>query len=62
MIIGFVCAPLTNRADPIIVWGSNSFGQTNVPTSATNVIALAAGDSHCLALRADGTVIAWAKI
>jgi PKD repeat protein len=43
----------------VIVWGSNSSGQTNVPASATNIIALAAGDSHCLALRVDGTVMAW---
>lgn len=46
-------------ADPVIVWGNNTYGQTNVPISATNVIALAAGDAHCLALRADGRVIAW---
>jgi alpha-tubulin suppressor-like RCC1 family protein len=43
----------------VLVWGDNFYGQTNVPASATNVIALAAGDSHCLALRRDGTVVAW---
>jgi alpha-tubulin suppressor-like RCC1 family protein len=43
----------------VIVWGDNSAGQLYVPPSATNVIALAAGDAHCLALRADGTVVAW---
>ncbi len=42
-----------------MVWGSNTYGQTNVPTSATNVIELAGGDLHCLALEADGTVVAW---
>jgi Regulator of chromosome condensation (RCC1) repeat/Immunoglobulin I-set domain len=46
-------------ADPVMVWGYNDYGQTNVPPEATNVIALAAGDHHCLALRADGTVVAW---
>jgi hypothetical protein len=34
---------------------------TNVPASATNVIAMAAGDTHCLALKADGTVVAWGQ-
>ncbi len=41
------------------VWGNGQYGQTNVPASVTNVVALAGGDSHCLALRADGTVVAW---
>ena len=43
----------------VIAWGNNSAGQTNVPASATNVIAVAAGSSHSLALRDDGTVISW---
>ena len=37
-------------------WGS---GITNVPTVATNVIAVSAGAYHNLALKADGTVLAW---
>jgi alpha-tubulin suppressor-like RCC1 family protein len=44
---------------PVVAWGWNSWGQTNVPVSATNVIAIAGGWDHSLALRADGTVIAW---
>ena len=44
---------------PIIAWGYNYYGQTNVPVAATNVMAVAAGTDHSLALRADGTVIAW---
>ena len=43
----------------VMVWGDNTYGETNVPASATNVIALAAGDDHCVALRADGTVVTW---
>jgi len=43
----------------VIAWGSNNDVQTNVPPSATNVVAIAAGRSHSLALRADGTVDAW---
>ena len=45
----------------VLVWGDYNANPhlTNVPPSATNVIALAAGDYHCLALRADGTVVAW---
>jgi alpha-tubulin suppressor-like RCC1 family protein len=45
----------------VIAWGDNSSGQTNTPAAATNVIAIAAGFSHSLALKADGTVIAWGQ-
>jgi len=44
---------------PVLAWGSNLRGQTKVPSSATNVISIAAGDLHTLALRSDGTVVAW---
>jgi hypothetical protein len=40
-------------------WGYNGFGQVNVPASATNLVAIAAGQYFSLALRADGTVMAW---
>ncbi len=39
------------------VWGLDS--QTNVPGDLTNVVAIAGGVSHTLALRADGTVVGW---
>jgi len=32
---------------------------TNIPPNATNVIAISAGRDHCLALRSNGTVVAW---
>ncbi|OGV70498.1 MAG: hypothetical protein A2283_09670 [Lentisphaerae bacterium RIFOXYA12_FULL_48_11] len=43
----------------VVVWGSNDFGQTNVPVWLTNVTAISGGDVHSLALRSDGTVVAW---
>ena len=30
-----------------------------IPSEATNIIAIAAGDNHSLALRADGRIIGW---
>ena len=39
----------------VISWGS----LTNVPPNLTNAVAITAGQSHSLALRADGTVVAW---
>jgi hypothetical protein len=44
---------------PILAVGDNSVGQLNVPGSTTNAVAIAAGDWHNLALKADGKVVAW---
>jgi len=48
---------------PLLAWGVvggfHDAGQFEVPPSATNLLALAAGDSHGLALRRDGSVLAW---
>src|SRR5207253_11156506 len=43
----------------LVAWGSNSSGQTNVPSGLGRVVALAAGDNFSLALKADGTIAAW---
>ncbi len=40
-------------------WGDNEFSQLYTPMGLKGIIALAAGDVHSLALRADGKVIAW---
>jgi hypothetical protein len=43
----------------VAAWGDDSVGQTEVPPGLTNITAVAAGDNHNLALRADGRVVAW---
>jgi len=43
----------------VVAWGDNTFGQTNVPPGLTNVVAVASGDYHNLALQRDGSVVAW---
>jgi hypothetical protein len=43
----------------LAAWGKNYYGQTNIPASATNIVAITAGEDHFVALRADGVVIAW---
>ena len=58
ILLGLIATGKIN-AQEVIAWGDNSQGQTNVPPSATNIIAVAAGFSHSLALRSDGTVLAW---
>jgi alpha-tubulin suppressor-like RCC1 family protein len=43
----------------VVVWGDNSYGQTNVPANVSNVMAIAAGAYHTLALKTNGTVVSW---
>lgn len=44
---------------PFVGWGLNNYGQADIPPNLTNIAALAAGYAHSMALRADGTVVAW---
>lgn len=41
------------------VWGGGTAGETNPPAGLTNVVAIAAGATHALALKNDGQLIAW---
>src|SRR5438128_2343625 len=41
----------------VIAWGA--YANTNVPTGLIRVVALAAGAHHNVALKSDGTVVAW---
>jgi len=50
-------------AGSVVAWGYNGEGQTNVPVVAqSGVTAIAAGSGHTVALKNDGTVVAWGKI
>jgi alpha-tubulin suppressor-like RCC1 family protein len=43
----------------VALWGSKSDGDLDIPPNLTNVLAIAAGSSHGLALQTDNTVTAW---
>ena len=47
------------RNGTVAVWGGSLYGQTSVPSNLTNVAAIAAGGTHCLALLSNGLVRAW---
>lgn len=43
----------------VAAWGENAFGQSEVPADARDIVAVAAGSGHSLALRRNGSVLAW---
>jgi hypothetical protein len=49
---------LTNTSG-VVAWGENSYGQLNIPADLSGVTAISAGHWHNLALKNDGTVVAW---
>ncbi len=49
----------TNITGPVVAWGYNSAGETDVPASVTNAISIAAGTGHSLAALSNGTVVVW---
>jgi hypothetical protein len=46
-------------ASPVMAWGDDSGGQTDVPTNLNAAVAIAGGDYHSVAIRHDGTLVAW---
>ena len=42
-------------------WGENGQVQSSVPAGLSNVVAVAAGYDHSLALKSDGTVVGWGE-
>jgi len=58
-VAAFLAALPARASGTVTAWGYNNNGQTDVPAGLTNVVAVAGGEYHSLALRADGTVTAW---
>jgi alpha-tubulin suppressor-like RCC1 family protein len=57
----FAKSPLQGKPPQgqVVVWGDNRFNQAETSPDLTNITAVAGGYFHNLALRADGTVVAW---
>jgi alpha-tubulin suppressor-like RCC1 family protein len=52
-------AVLTLPRSLVVAWGNNGYGQTNVPSTLSNAVGIAAGYENSLALKTDGTVSGW---
>ena len=50
---------ICQAAGTVVAWGANDSQQSTVPANLNNVIAIAGGESHSLALTSGGTVVAW---
>ena len=50
---------LAQTPSSIVTWGDSSDGQRNVPAGLSDIVAIAAGGFHALALSGEGTVSAW---
>lgn len=72
MVCALLLVALGQAQGPVSAWGGNLYGQLgegtvqdrNAPVRAqglTNVVAIAGGRDHSLALREDGTVWAWGR-
>jgi alpha-tubulin suppressor-like RCC1 family protein len=46
-------------AGAIVAWGSNRYGECNVPAPNTGFVAIAASERHSLGLKADSSIVAW---
>ena len=53
-----ISSPVTLSVAGVVTWGPPD-ARAEVPADLTNVLAIAAGYYHDLALKADGTVVAW---
>ena len=64
ILLSLLCIPGGGRAlastpTSVVAWGYNLSGQATVPPGLSDVVAVAAGAEHSLALKADGTIVAW---
>jgi hypothetical protein len=60
-LLSTFASPLTLAAPQtsVVAWGNNDSGQRDTPPGLSGVTAIAAGNFHSLALRSNGTVVAW---
>ena len=61
VILSYSCLNGSVLAEGLRAWGSDNDRQVNSLPAGTDYIAIAAGDGYALALKRDGTVVAWGQ-
>lgn len=61
LLLGIATSSSVHAGGKVAVWGDNTFSQCLLPNGLDNVKAIAAGARHSLALKTDGTVVAWGQ-
>ncbi|HYI15027.1 MAG TPA: hypothetical protein VEX37_06530, partial [Thermomicrobiales bacterium] len=62
LALSLVPAPVAAQfSGAVVAWGNNDRGQTNVPAGLRDVAAIDAGPFRTVALKTDGTVVAWGE-
>jgi hypothetical protein len=59
LIALIVLPPALPAATRVIAWGTNNFGQLDVPPGLTNVISIATAPYAAIALTAEGRLVPW---
>ncbi|WCJ59323.1 immunoglobulin domain-containing protein [Fontisphaera persica] len=59
---GFQHAAALLSNGQVVVWGSNFFGQGNIPSGAYNILGISASGNYTLARRNDGAIFAWGDL
>lgn len=59
VFISFAATGIVRAGGKVAAWGLSDVGQTRLPRDATNIVRIATGGFHNLALKADGTVVSW---
>ena len=63
LVAAIVAAEVAHAGESgeVLGWGSNFFGETNIPPGLTNCVAVAAGGWHAIVLSSLGNVTAWGR-
>ncbi|MDP2361746.1 MAG: T9SS type A sorting domain-containing protein [bacterium] len=55
------CSFAQSQAGSVVIWGSNTYGQLNVPHPNRDFISISTSGAHVIGLKSDNTIVAWGE-